>query len=185
MSLQLDRERLNVKGGGYLSTNVLASGGVLTTLDRVGYLDETGFKEDKAMVEWRDERGFIVNAIPGEETLELNPVLQQTSIDEYNLIRNAWNEYRQWYYQVKLANGRYQEIFIPLAKIVSPIDVKFKAPDKRLLPVRILALMPKGAVTADPTGFNVPVDTYGVIVENAAAIGPPTHTNGSIYTAAV
>lgn len=86
---------------------------------------------------------------------------------------------------VKLSNGRFQELYIPLAKITNAVELKFKSPDKRLVKVTIQALMPKGAVTVTPSGLNVPADAYGVLVENAAALGSVTTSTGTIYTAAV
>lgn len=179
------RDRFNVKGGGLLKSAVIASGGALVTMDDLGYLDESGIMIDPGMVQWDDERGFVINSIPGVETWKFTANLMQSSIDEINLVKNGWNWYRHFYYYVKLANGLFQEMYIPLAKIINSLDLKYKAPDKRLVKVEILALMPKGVVTVVPAELSVPADAYGIIIENAAAKGEVTTATGTIYTAAV
>jgi hypothetical protein len=185
MSLIKDRARFNNRGGGLLKSKVIASGGAFTSLDDLGYLDESGLGIDPKIVQWDDERGFVINALPGGEEWRLTTTLMQSGADEIALARSSPSEYRHWYYQAKLANGSYQEIYIPLGKIVSKLDLGFKK-DKRLIKLEILALMPKGIVTVTPAGLSVPADAYGVIVETAVApLGEVTTPSGTIYTAAV
>jgi len=185
MTLQKSRDSFNVKGGGLLKTAVLASGGSFAVMDDVGYLDQTDIKFDPGMVQWEDERGFVINALPGTENWTLTTNLMQSSINEISLIQGGWSAYRHFYYYVKLANGNFQEMYLPLCKIISPLEVQYKAPNKRILKLEIQVLMPKGLVTVTPAGLSVPDSTYGVIVENSAALGQVTTTSGTIYTAAV
>lgn len=185
LALARDRTRINVKGGGLLKTEVIASGGSAVTMLDLGYLDESGLTIERNMTEFRDDKGNVINVISGGEDWKFDIVLQQSSIDEINLVKNSADEFRHFYYQNKLANGRFQEIYIPLAKIINALELKFKAPDKRLIKVTIQALMPKGAVTVTPAAFNVPADAYGVIIESATAQGEITTATGTIYTAAV
>lgn len=184
-ALGKNRDSMNVKGGGLLKSAVIASGGILATMDDLGYLAGTDLVIDAKEVEFDDERGFKINVLSGGEEWRIKSTLMQTSIDEYNLIKNGINEYRHFYYQVKLANGRYQEIYIPLGKIVSNVSLSFKPGEKRNLPIEIIALMPKGAVSVTPSGLNVAADSYGTVLEGASAVGQVTTSSGTIYSAAV
>jgi len=183
MALGRDRQRVNVKGGGLWKTEILESGGVLVTMVDLGYMDQTNWTLDRMMQKIVDEAGNTIHAISGGEDWTFTLILKQTSIDEINFARG--DEFRHFYYQVKLSNGRYQEVYIPLGKVTSIVELEFKAPNERKLSVTIQALMPKGAVAVTPSGLDVPADAYGVIVENTAPVGSVTTANGDIYTAAV
>lgn len=184
MALGKSRDKFNTKGGGFLKSYILETGGVVQTMTDVGYLGETNWNVDPKMITFDDERGYIINALPSGEEWRIKSTLMQTSKDEYDLIRNGWNEYRHFYYKMELENGNIQEIYIPLGKIIVPIDVKFKAGEKRNIPIEILALMGKhtGTVTVAPTAFNVPEGAYGVMTENATAHGEVTTANGTLYS---
>lgn len=185
MALGRDRERFAVKGGGLMKSAILASGGVLNTMSDLGWIMESQLVIDKNVIVIKDERGFVVNAIEGGEDWKFDVTLGQVSLDEINLILNGPIVYRHFYYCSQLASGIYQEVYIPLAKITNPVELPFKAGEQRKLKCTIQALIPKGAVTVTPAGFNVPVDCYGIIVENAVKLGEVTTTSGTIFTAAV
>lgn len=186
MALGKSRDRFSNKGGGLVKLAELTSGGALVVMDDAGYVDESGLNIDPKMVQWDDERGFVIQALDAGEEWRFKAKLMQSSIDEINLIKNSRNKYYHMYYKsAALPNGNIQEIYLPLVKIVSVLDLPFKRGEKRLIEVEFLALMPKGAVTVVPAGFNVAADLYGVIVENAAALGQVTTLTGTIYTAAV
>lgn len=182
MALGRDRQRVNVKGGGLWKTEILETGGVLAVMVDIGYMDQTNWSIDRLMQKIVDEKGNVIHVLSGGEDWTFTLILKQTSIDEINFARG--DEFRHFYYQVKLSNGRYQEVYIPLAKVISTTELEFKAPNERKLSVTVQALMPKGAVTVVPAGLSVPADAYGVIVENAAPVGSVTTTNGDVYTAA-
>lgn len=163
----------------------LTSGGVLTSMDDAGYLDESGLNIDPKMVEWVDERGFVINSLSGGEIWKWTSKLQQSSLAMINLIRSYTSYFHMYYKSAALPNGNVQEIYIPLVKIVNALTLSFKAGEKRLIELELTSLMPKGAVTVTPAGLSVPDSSYGIIVENAVALGPVTTANGTIYTAAV
>jgi hypothetical protein len=187
MSIARNRDRFAVKGGGLLKTAVIASGGALTSMDDMGYLQETDLVIDRKMLEYTHEDGTIVNVISGGEDWRLKPVLYQVGIDEINLIVAQGSSYRHFYYKAYMPGiDKFQELYIPLARIISPLNFKFKAGERRNIPLEIVALMPTGAVSVTPAGLNVPAGAYGVIVETATtALGEVTTATGTIYTAAV
>ena len=186
MALGKDRQKFSNKGGGEVRIAELTSGGAATTMDIVGFVDESGLNIDPKMVQWDDERGFVINSLDAGEEWRFKTKLMQSSIDEINLIKNSRNKYYHLYYKsAAFPNGNIQEVYIPLVKIISVLDLPFKRGEKRMIEVEFLALMPKGAVNVTPAGFNVAADTYGVIVENADALGQVTTPTGTIYTAAV
>jgi hypothetical protein len=183
MANQKDRERFAVKGGGIAKIKEVASGGAFTTMDFIGYTEETDILIDQDMVEFKDERGFLINLVSSGEMWKVTIQLLQVGIDEINLLKTAANKYFHFYYQAQLRNGNYQEVYIPLCKIMPKVPLNFK-PGKRSIPVEIVALMPKGAITSSPADYNVPADAYGVIIENAAAKGEIVTNTGTLYTAA-
>lgn len=181
MALGKTRQTFSNKGGGLLKIKEIASGGAFTTMDDIGYLEESGLNIDPKMVTHDDERGFIINALSSGEEWRFKTKLMQVSIDEINLLKTSQNKYFHIYYKsAAFPNGNIQEIYIPLVKVISVIDLPFKA-DKRQIEVEFLALMPKAALTVVPAGLSVLVDTYGTIVENAVAVGEVTTTTGTIF----
>lgn len=184
MALAKDRLRFAVKGFISIKVKELTSGGAATTMDFLGYTESTDFMIDHEMVEYRDEEGYLRHRLSSQETWRKTIQLLQLGIDEINLLKTANGKFFHVYGVARLVNGNYQEIYMPLCTISPKVDLKFLA-GKRSMPVEITALMPKGAVTVTPADYNVAADTYGVIIENAAAKGEITTATGTIYTAAV
>lgn len=96
LALARDRTRVNVRGGGQLRTEVIASGGALTSMLDVGYLDESGLTIDRLMTKFVSEAGNVVNVISGGEDWVFDVMLQQSSIDEINLVKNSADEFRHF-----------------------------------------------------------------------------------------
>lgn len=184
MALAKDRTRFSVKGFISIKVKQITSGGADTTMDFLGYSENTDFMVDHEMVDFRDEEGKLRHRLSSAETWRKTINLLQVGIDEINLLKSANGKFFHLYAIAQLINGNYQEIYMPLVTINPKIDLKF-APGKRTLPVEVTALMPKGAVNVTPSAFNVPADAYGVIIENASAQGEITTATGTIYSAAV
>jgi hypothetical protein len=186
MALAKDRTGFSVKGGGIFKIKEVASGGAFTTMDFLGWLKETAFDIDGDVVQFRDEAGRVINQLRSTETWKFTIITPQVGIDVIDLLRTANGKFFHVYYQGPLMpNGKYQEIYIPLAAVTSKVPLKF-SPGERTIQVEVTALMPKGVVTVTPAGFNVAADTYGVITETATTpLGEVTTATGTIYTAAV
>lgn len=179
-SLGFDRKKFSNKGGGKLKVKELANGSNAVTMDFLSILGESGLNIDPNIVEFKDERGMLWEILPGGEIWKWKSTLLQVGKDEIDFIRSYQKYFHMYYVSAPFANGYVQEIYIPLVKISSPLDLKFQN-SARNLPIEFTALMPKAALTVTPAGLSVPEDTYGVVVENAAALGEVTTQAGTIY----
>ncbi len=183
-TLGQDRLKFSNKGGGILKIEEIASGGSAVTMKFLSFLGESGLNIDPKNVEFKDERGMMMNIISGGEIWKFNSVLMQVGKDEIDYIRQYNKFFHIYYKSATRQDGYTQEIYIPLVKITSPIDLKFKN-EARNLPVEFTALMPKAALTTTPAGLSVAADTYGTIYESNAPVGEVTTSTGTIYTTIV
>lgn len=189
MALGKSRVRINAKGGGILiKATALTSGGALTTMDDLGYVESVELTDEPSIQEAVDAAGAMANAIEGSRKVTVKAVLLQSSYDEINLVNTAEGKFFHLYIQVKQDNPTvtYQEAYLPLCKITSSLTLGYQANNTRKIEVMFTALMPKGAVTVTPSGLNVAAGLYYVLVDTATtALGQVTTANGTIYTAAV
>lgn len=189
MALGKSRVRINAKGGGILlKAYELASGGAVTAMNDLGYVESVELMDEPSMQEAVDAAGAMANAVEGSRKVTVKAVLMQSGYDEINLVNTAEGKFFHVYLQVKQDNPTvtYQEAYIPLAKITSALTLSYQANNTRKIEVVFTALMPKGAVSVTPAGLNVAAGLYYVLVDTATtALGQVTTATGTIYTAAV
>jgi len=188
MSLGKYRNRINSRAKAYsLKLYELASGGAVTAMSDIGYIESAELVDEPSLVESVDAAGDLVNSIVGSQKATLKVVLKQTSYDEINLVNTAGDKPFHVYLQVKLDDPTttFQELYIPLAKITSPLTLSYAAGTERKIEITFTMLMPKGTVTVTPAGLSVAAGKYYALVDTAAtALGAPTTANGTVYTAA-
>ena len=187
MALGKQRIRTNVKGGGTLKLRILHPTPVDVFTD-VGYLGGTNLDDTRNMVQTMDERGLVIDYEEGSSEPVLKCVLHQSAADEINLVKDADGKYYEAYYVVKTAEGKFQELDIPIVKIKCGAILEFAAAKERTidLEMHMLAVVTIGAtITRAPTGFNMDttVNPYYVLVENAAAINAPSDAGATVKTA--
>lgn len=178
MALGLDRRRINVKGGGTLFIREIDPTPT-AAFASVGFIKEDSFFDEHTMVESVDSAGRYIDTKSGSQHVRFETQLMQTSIDEINLLRNAFlgsdaGRYYEIYYQVPLNNGDKQEFLFPVARITPNVNLQFRAATERTVNVVIHALAPKVALTRTPTAFNTAQWQPYVVVQGATAAGPPT-----------
>lgn len=125
MALTRDRKRINVKGGGKLWIRQIFPDSGADTFFDLGYINETDFDDEHNMVESIDETGQYIDTKSGGQKVTWKVTLKQTGIDEINLLKNSDGKYYELYYSVLVANGNYQEVSIPLAKVLLGPKLKF------------------------------------------------------------
>jgi len=168
MALTRDRKRINVKGGGKLQIRETHPSASDTFLD-IGYISKSDFSDEHTMVESVDEQVLYVETKSGAQKVSWVTTIKQTGIDEINLLKNADGKYYELYYYVLLANGNYQELHIPLAKITAGTKLSFGSAAERSLDVTFQALSPKAGYTySENTTFNVTANVPYVLVENSS-----------------
>jgi hypothetical protein len=186
MALGKDRTRINVKGGGLFKIEEITSGGVLTSMRDLGFIQSCDFTDVHSMVESVSADGKLLNNQSGGNKPEMSVVLMQTTADEINLLANLQNKLYHVYYQVLLDGPtvRYQEIYAPCCRISQGLTLKFASATMRTLEVKVSILWPKTAVTVTPAGLSVPAGQYYTIAETATTpLGEVTTATGTIYTA--
>jgi hypothetical protein len=184
MALAKDRKRLNVKGGGALYVRELDPTPT-NTYSLLGYLGGSDVADEHQMVESLDETGVLADVSSGSKIFRLKSKLQQSSIDEMDLLRTAENKYFEALYVVPLKNGRYQELSIPLCRINPTINASFAAATERNIPIELIGLAPKAAYTRGITAFNVVANQSYVLVEGAAATFNLSNTEASTLATAI
>lgn len=184
MANQKDRKRINVKGGGLLYARELDPTPSNTYVE-LGYLDSSELDDMISMVGDIDEAGILPNSVEGSQVAKFRTVLKQSSADEINFLRNATGKFLELYYRVLLANGYYQEVSIPLARVNPSVNLKFAAGTERKISVEFFCLAPKAAYTRGVTAFNVVKDQPYVLIDGASATFNTSNTEASALAAAV
>lgn len=189
MALGKSRVKMNAKAKGLLvKAEELVSGGSTQTMSDLGYVEQIQIGDEHTMVDFQDATGDMINSLKGSRKCVVDITLQQSGKDELDLVANAEGKFYHLYVQVQLDNPTvtYQEWYFPLVKIQPGYTQNFQAANKRLVTVRCIVLMPKGAVDVTPNGFDVAANTLFVMAETATtALGQVTTANGTVYTAAV
>ncbi len=136
MTLQKDRTRINIKGGGLaeISTDVETP-----SWQDLGYLQESQVVDNTDTEDSNDETGLYVGLLLGNEKVTFQTTLKQTSLDEFNLVRNNKGNDLLLRYQVKLNNGKWQLWAFGLCQIMPGIDTTFNT-SERQLPVEFVLL---------------------------------------------
>ncbi len=189
MALGKSRVRMNAKAKGLLvKLEELTSGGALTTMQDLGYAEQVQIGDEHTMVDIQDATGDMINSLKGSRKCSIDITLLQSGKDELDLVANADGKFYHLYVQVQEDNPTvtFQEWYFPLVKIQPGYQQNFQAGNKRTVPIKIVALMPKGAVSVTPSGFNTAANVLFTMAETATtALGQVTTANGTIYTAAV
>jgi hypothetical protein len=189
MALGKSRLRINARGRGILvKAYELTSGGAITTMSDLGYVESAELMDEPNMVESVDAAGDMAQIIEGSRKATLKVVLKQTTYDEINFVNGSTDKLYHVYLQVKLDNTTttYQEVYIPLARITGNLTLSYANSTERKIELVFTALMPKGVVTVTPAGLSVPAGYYYTLADTATtALGQVTTANGTVYTAAV
>jgi hypothetical protein len=184
MALAKDRKRLNVRGGGALYVRELDPTPSNTYL-LLGYLSKTDFNDEHQMVGDVDEAGVLPDSKSGSQVFKLATELKQTSIDEIQLLNTAAGKYFEGIYVVTLANGRVQELSIPLIRLNPTLKMAFAAATERRIPLEIIGLAPKAAYTRGVVAFNVVLNQPYVLVEGSSATFNMSNTEASALATAI
>jgi hypothetical protein len=184
LALARDRTRQDLNGGGLLKIRPISPAASDTFLD-LGYLGGTDLGDEHSIIKWIDEVGNVINAQTGQREAGIKSVLQQSSIDEINLLKNARGVYYDvYYYKKNLETGKIQELSACCCKLKPGSVLSMKSNSQRTLALEIYFLAPKAAFTRTPTGFNVVADEPYVIAEQASvALGSPTDTASTLAAA--
>jgi hypothetical protein len=183
MALARDRTRQDLNGGGLLKLREISPTPSDTFLDP-GYLGGTDFGDEHSVIKWIDEVGNVINAQTGQREAGIKGVLQQTSLDEINLLKNARGKYYDvYYYKKNFETGKIQELSACCCKLKPGPVLSMKSNTQRTLALEIYFLAPKAAFVRTPTDYNVTADEPYVLIENAVAKGVPIDTAASLATA--
>jgi hypothetical protein len=177
LALARSRIRQDVNGGGILKAREIYPTASDVWLD-LGYLGGTDLGDEHSVIKWIDEAGNVINAQSGQREAGIKSILQQSGIDEINLLKNARGKYYDvYYYKKNLETGTIQEISAAICKLKPGPVLSMKSNSQRTLALEIYFLAPKAAFTRTPAGFNVVADEPYVIAEQASvALGAPTDT---------
>ena len=186
MALAKSRLKTNVRGGGLLKIRELNPSPSDTWLD-VGYLGGTDLDDAHDMIVSKDERGLVIDFLSGGEEPVLKSVLKQSGIDEITLVKLCAGKYYEGYYKAVTAEGKIQELEIPICKIKPGPVLKFAGATERTidLELHMLAVASDSSITRAPTDYNMDpaVNRYFVLLENATAKNAPTDTATAVWTA--
>lgn len=189
MALGKSRVRMNAKAKGILlKATEIASGGSAVTMDDLGYLENVQIGDENGMIDFMDAAGDMINQLQGSRKITITANMLQTGTDEIALLNTAANKFFHVYIQVQLDNPTvyYQEWYFPVCKIVPGANLNFRAAERRVLPITIVALMPKAAITVAPAGLSVSAGSLFAFAETATtALGQITTSSGTVYTTVV
>jgi len=177
-----DRRQISVKGGGTLKVRQIDPTPNNTFTD-LGFLGESKLTDAYNMIESKDDAGNYIDTKEAGEEVTFESSLLQTAKEQIDFMKNAKDQYFECYYPVLLNNGKYQEILIPVARIIPGEELEFKAGERRIK-LTIKALWPAAALTRNPTDYNSAIGEYYKLIENSSAKGAPVD-NATVPQAAI
>lgn len=142
MPLSRDRTRINI-GGGYLE--VSTDGG--SNWDELSYSSESKILDDTAVEDAHAEDGEYLAQLLGNEKVQFDTTLLQTTLDEINFIRNNKGNDIDARYRTKLPPGsanKWQVWSLGKCQIVPKMELTFNT-SKRTMPFSLVLF--KGATT--------------------------------------
>jgi hypothetical protein len=163
---------LNTQGGGNLALREIVSDqtGGFTAF---GIIDSLKLSLENTESEEADERGKQIDVL---ELLQkgmievMNKQSRKTDLDQ--ILAGKDKYYSLFYGPVKLRDGNYQHIFVPLVKVSRNVTMNF-GPETRKSSVKIFILSPLGTYTY-PGSFPQYQDFDLSIVDNATELAAPT-----------
>ncbi len=188
----LSRTKINVRGVEDIQIFGLPSAaGATDTPASLGYVKSVEFKQEATAVEFIDSNGNYVDTLNSGFKVMVNAVVLQTSKEMANfMLKLTDKNFFAVYIRAKVTDNKFQEIYIPVAKIKPSATLSF-ANSERIINVEITALMGKHTIATNisvgpalaPVLLSTPVGEYFVMTENAVAQGTyTTGTNDEIYT---
>ena len=172
MSLQKDRRRINVKGGGILQVREIDPGS--GTFADIGFIKDSSFIDEYGMVESVDDKGDYIDTKPGSHKASWKTTLMQTSKEEIDLMTGAVGKYYELYYKAPLNNSQIQEVVAPVCRIKPGATLEFKAGTERNIAIEVSFLAPATALTRTPTAYNTVAWQPYIMTEGSVANGAPS-----------
>ena len=137
MALKKSRKRIFVRGLGDLKVReVDPTPG--TTFDNVGFIKTTTLDDVSTIEVIMDETGQVADVKEVSRRAAVETSLQQTSIDEFNLLKNASLKVHAVQYYGLTSQSRFQYFGFEHVRLVPSIALGFQ-PGERLLPLRMIA----------------------------------------------
>ncbi len=159
----------------------------LSTPASLGYVKSVDFKQEGSIIEIIDGLGDMINAVASGKKVTINAVVLQTSKEMIDVIANTDDNYYAVYIKAKTANGNFQEIHIPLARIKPSAQINYSN-SERTTSVEISVLLGKHTVAtnievgAGAAVISLPAGDYFVITEGAVEQGTfKTATSDALY----
>jgi len=151
MSLRKDRQRIFTRGLGKMSVREIEPSESTIYVD-IGYLGGTVLTQEFVTEDLVTEDGYVFNSLAHSENCQLTTNLQQTSIHEINLIRNADARVYSVRYDGALNPERnyYQYYCMEQAKIIANLQRNFETG------LKPLSLTVK-AIKKDYTLYHIPL----------------------------
>ncbi len=139
MTLQRDRTRINA-GGGLLE--ISTDGG--SNWDPLSYASESKLLDDTATEDAHDESGDLQAVLHGNIKVQFDTTLLQTTLEEFNFIRNNKGTDILARYYTTLNNGNNQLFALGVCQVNPKIELTFNT-SKRTLAVSLVLF--KGSST--------------------------------------
>ncbi len=145
-----DRRKIFVKGLGLLEVRELLPS-LETVKSDAGYLNDTTFTKDSVVEDVNDENGNLVDSQEKSVKVSLETNLQQSSIDEINLLNNAAPKTYALAYSGMIQSDKFQFYAMEKAKILPGISKKYSPG------LQLLKLVANAMDRSDDAGFTVPL----------------------------
>jgi hypothetical protein len=183
MALGINRKRINAKGTNSCRVRQISPTPVdaYTNLGLVQNV-KTNFKtEDQDAV---DGSGLLQNSVQTGEVCKLTLELMQSAAEEINGAVALRGTYQDLYFVCQLEeSGQYQHCRIPVAKVISAIELEYMSPTKRKIALTVACLAPKAAFSGTPSDASVVINRPYTIWDDTTADNHPTDTASALATA--
>jgi hypothetical protein len=173
MALGLSRTRINVKGGGDIQIREINPTPSDTFLS-LGSVKDVTFIDEYGMVESIDGAGDYIDTKPGSRHAHVTAMLQQSTKEEIDVMKDAAGKHYEIYYTVTLNDGSFQEFVAPICRITPGMNLAFASATERTIALDIHFLAPFGILTRTPVSYNTADREPYAVSESSSQIGAPS-----------
>lgn len=139
MALGRNRQRIFVRGLGHFEL-IEKEPTAATVPSSAGWIKSATYRDIPDMQDVKSDTGYLINSLRKGQEVSIEAALEQTSIEEINLIRNASAKIYAARYRGKIPDRSvFQYFCIEAGVITSLVELPFEV-NERLLPIKVRAL---------------------------------------------
>jgi len=179
LSTSKSKGSVDINGGGTIKakevTETIADISPADTAHDIGYIEDSGFTDDRAKIVVHDETGTTVRTLFTTRSVMVNATMLQAGSTNLVFAKETADRFYQLYKYNGIVNGFHQEMFFGIGNITPKTEVKWGANAVVKTPFEFEALKNDNVVS-------IGASAYGAFCSASASSTTITIPAGEIYT---